>query len=1436
MSVQTQVLVHGRWTTRTLEIQQILARNREEKQEMVDQVPPEQGRPVLGIITRTLIRSPVIKSIIPARIRHRSRNDVVLVYDDAIVIKEVLGGERIGDDPFKDVTLEDVVEKRDFDSPIQAARILGLPREPKVPRFPGKFWSQHTNSHKSQSPSETKPEPLHDNEVPPQILVLTLASRSLLFLFAYHDVHEQAHFLSNMWPLPAQADDIQELGVHLAVDPKWVGFLVLEGSRRANDFRSRAMAVGAHEDRLAIYTLKSMEQIRKEVQRQDRLDAKCFSPIHEEQFIELDGAILKMEFLHPSKGDEHHVILLLVVSKGQRTLLVRFEWDCKAGLSMVERKPSQVLANSERLPLLLIPLTYGTSFALVCGHQITVYKDILAGNARGQTYQLTHNEPPEEPGSSERLPSWTQWARPMRPSKRREPDIDNVYLCRSDGVVRFIDIKETSHPTIPMISSTHDAGILKANLSSAFATLDLGPESNDVVIAAGEMSDGGMWYLKPRQPPEQVGTIRNWTPLRGITTAQICGPTSYRARTDNQVRQKPNILSARFSKSDRLFACSGRGPRHGAITEIRMGTEAVKLGPTIELGELADNGILDLWAMPDRSNIGIYLMVARPTETELILLPSSIDQDPQAASEVEELNLHERTIAAGSTAEGFLLQVTPSSINAMAQEYGILPLAWHPEEATITAASFLTIPNRTTVVLIVLRRRDEVYLHHGHFGSQAGRIVFKGLGDPVRLPSEASSVALHWVENRIIAFVGTLAATLQMYTAKAGSGLSPYFEYSFDEPSSICDSLAVIMTTTQAVEEVEDGQLVVCGLRNGTVRTLWFDGGTDGGSNRSEQNIFGTGGFPLKLCESLIFGSTAVKVMADTTRSSRAFVVCEQTVCTLEYLGGASPTNPTIINKLWLTDPNSQAFQQGPLTCVAQASSNIPLGYSKFAAGSLFYLRGNSLLLADVSSSPYPEMVPRRLPLIGTPTKMLYSERLGKLVVLYNTPEARYSGTPLRKGIAVRRKAPQPAIAFVRPDVELMRLDQDEDDHLNVLDANCVLPGEKLLGLMEWFPTDGKIQFHMLVVNTSIGQAGNQDIHRPSNWSQAVIGRLLFFSPGSDAVVDVKLRPKIDLEHKAEIRAVAPYGESSLVYGCGNDICFRFLDLEKKKFKQPMKLTLRSPAVQVSVQGVNIHVSTESHGHHIISVGADSLVPRWADTTARNSAYHLIAPDQSLVITTDLEGRIAGLWQPPQPQLNRTTPLIFEAFLHRPITKLCSIRRQKRQFPLNQLERQILHPHVNTKGYSWEERYIPQEAMLGTSEDGTVYQVSLVGEASWRLLAFIQNMAMREPEICPCPSPRVCDRDLEPSMTRKQDMHIDGDILIRFIERDSRTLLKKMLAVRDPRSRMLLNEMLVDGRTEDRSHRFRTLAAEVFKDDVPKHEETGESVLKWLRLLLMSAI
>ena len=525
----------------------------------------------------------------------------------------------------------------------------------------------------------------------------------------------------------------------------------------------------------------------------------------------MDGVILKMEFLHPSKGDEDRVILLLIVAKDQKTRLVPFEWDFRSGLHAVEEKPSQMLRPPYNFPRLLIPLTYETAFALVCKQEIVVFRGILTGDATvGQPSRLDVHDTLDVCGSPGNVPAWTQWARPMRPLSNSGFVMDNIYLCRADGVVRYIDIRED---TRPMISSSYRAGMLKANLDGAFATLDLGNESNDLLVAGGDMCDGGMWYFAPRQDLQVVGRMRNWTPLGDVALAGQAAASGAQAMITSD-------------ETERVFACSGRGPQHGAVLELRLGTEATRTGPLIDLGEMAQKGVVDMWALPDRSNTGIYLMVAHPTDTELILLPASNGEDPRALSDMVELDLDTRTVAAGSTADGMLIQVTSSSVKAISQEHGISPLASKFHRVTITAACFLAIPARSTILLTVTQDQDDFYLHYGHFGIRNSSIAFEELGKPILLRSEASCVSLQWIDDHIIAFVGTLAGTLQYYIAEPGSSFVPYYEYQFESHMSICDSVAIV--TCQEKANTAAGHLVVCGLRDGTMRTLLFDKDTSG--------------------------------------------------------------------------------------------------------------------------------------------------------------------------------------------------------------------------------------------------------------------------------------------------------------------------------------------------------------------------------------------------------------------------------------------------------------------------------------------------------------------------------------------------------------------------------------------------------------------------------
>ena len=94
-------------------------------------------------------------------------------------------------------------------------------------------------------------------EPPPQIAVVALQSNRLVFLTAFDDAKSGTYFFANQKILQSSSSYSQQLGEHLAVDP-----------------RSRAMAVAACEGRMCLYALKPMDVLRHEYSQK-----KAFMPI-----------------------------------------------------------------------------------------------------------------------------------------------------------------------------------------------------------------------------------------------------------------------------------------------------------------------------------------------------------------------------------------------------------------------------------------------------------------------------------------------------------------------------------------------------------------------------------------------------------------------------------------------------------------------------------------------------------------------------------------------------------------------------------------------------------------------------------------------------------------------------------------------------------------------------------------------------------------------------------------------------------------------------------------------------------------------------------------------------------------------------------------------------------------------------------------------------
>ena len=79
MAFETSVLQNGEWTTRTLDVNTVLRHyNQQDQEATANAVEIERG-PVLGLLTQTIIRSPVVHWILPAKLRSPAKNDVAFI-------------------------------------------------------------------------------------------------------------------------------------------------------------------------------------------------------------------------------------------------------------------------------------------------------------------------------------------------------------------------------------------------------------------------------------------------------------------------------------------------------------------------------------------------------------------------------------------------------------------------------------------------------------------------------------------------------------------------------------------------------------------------------------------------------------------------------------------------------------------------------------------------------------------------------------------------------------------------------------------------------------------------------------------------------------------------------------------------------------------------------------------------------------------------------------------------------------------------------------------------------------------------------------------------------------------------------------------------------------------------------------------------------------
>ena len=164
----------------------------------------QPARPEMGLLSQTISASSTVKWIIPARIRNAARNDVVFVGDTSIQLREFVTGS--------EAYLTDVTGRFNFRTPILAAKVISATAE-AIP-----FLEQVNRQTVEEERYVLGNNPLPDDH-PPQILVLSLASCELVFVYAQECHDGTVTFQWARKPVLSGVELPDKFSRHLAIDP-----------------------------------------------------------------------------------------------------------------------------------------------------------------------------------------------------------------------------------------------------------------------------------------------------------------------------------------------------------------------------------------------------------------------------------------------------------------------------------------------------------------------------------------------------------------------------------------------------------------------------------------------------------------------------------------------------------------------------------------------------------------------------------------------------------------------------------------------------------------------------------------------------------------------------------------------------------------------------------------------------------------------------------------------------------------------------------------------------------------------------------------------------------------------------------------------------------------------------------------------------------------
>ncbi|EFX05596.1 thermotolerance protein [Grosmannia clavigera kw1407] len=1010
MAFQTNVFRHGEWVTETVDLQAVLKANSNASAKPLRQRaahPPE-----CGILTRTVIESPVANWILPVRLRSAQHMDVAFIGDHYVQISEL--GE--------DGQLRDIIRKTDFGSRIRNAKVIGPPPDStrddtevksddimvKVEEGAA-FSDDDTDVAMSDAgvPLPPAASPSRLTRLPPQQLMIVLESGDCVFLFVRQGVTGEYEFFDTRVDIPNS--QIAQPGFHAAVDPS-----------------SRYMALACPENLFVVYELESKLELNRRYARGEPL-----RPIKSFRARMVNGVIHKMEFLYPHPDDDYHIILLLIIVMHGKSRMVTYEWggrgdDLVSVLS--EAKRGQPLPPQHQIPLLIIPLTVHSAFFAISARRIAVCKDALTLPAEFDDFVMDVQETSRfHHGSGE--PLWAAWTRPYRlPTYRTTRD--NIYLAREDGVVMFLEIDSDN-----ILGASVQIGKFDCNIGTSFCSLL--DDFNDILIMGGDSGPGSICQIRPRKPNIPLGTIPNWSPVVDfVTNDKFSAAVRLVGEAGNKIIPWQDRPLGSFSNPDRIFATSGHGVT-GAVTEFRFGYRA-NIGLDIDY----ETPVKQSWifpTQPESADPEFHLLMSLVDRTVVLYLSSDLEKYREPDADLTQYDLSTRTVAAAQMYEDAVVQVSEKYLVFISPMTSVRRLhadIFQDSQVTVVDAfiqgNLVAVSTNVGVVfrLYIVQLDASGTIKTAKSYGQMGEVTCLCLATVEGSPYLVAGLLKDSHPSLVLYNVGAEGESALCVVDVNSTEISK-LRCGGQEDAARYPSLEPL--TSVLLKKSEDGSMaIVFGTRGGDMVAL----------------TIGLAGSVLA-ANSEKLGRTATHVVSveDPNLKTATLAVCDGRLSLMSDFD-ARRASFRSMHTVWLEDASDTSKESPFVSAASVLQKSLPGHQSKTQ---LTLTAKTRVLLVELHTQPRP--VHRSLPVMGTPLKVIYSCMLDCLIVALKTLDDK------------------PTLQFLDPDTgEDLSFPTDKYNEPVEFVSGLGKTGDHILGLDEWQYERNGDKWLFLLVSTKGGR------------------------------------------------------------------------------------------------------------------------------------------------------------------------------------------------------------------------------------------------------------------------------------------------------------------------------------------------------------------------------